>query len=152
VALLVGCSSKVESVDDSCNAVAEPTNRVPMRVVIGDRPAATGGTVVDGTYESVDRIDYEPKPVSWTTPDTSDRFVVRGDLISTAAREPPDAPTDRRTFRMTFSGTTLLYRVVCPADGSEIEFGYTATRDEIRFYKPPTGPTGYVFVLKRVGP
>lgn len=136
----------------ACNEVAEPTNRIALRVQVGERPAARGGTLVDGTYESVESIDWESTAVPSTSPDMSDRLVVKGDLLSTAGRQPADGPTDRRTFRLTITGTTLLYSAVCPADGSEIEFGFTATATELRLYKPPTGPRGYEYVLKRLGP
>lgn len=152
VTLLLGCSAQVEQPNDACNAIAEPTHGVSMRVVVGTRPNAMGGTIAEGTYDGVDRIDWEPTMVTVNSPAAADRLEIRGGVVSTAGRQPVDAATDRRNFRLTVSGTTLLYSAACPADGSEIEFGYTATKDELRLYKPPTGPHGYEYVLKRIAP
>lgn len=148
----LGCSAQVQDAGSACNDVSSPTNHVEMRVVVGTREAAVGGKVADGVYETVDRAVYVSAPGGASYPSISDRYVVKGDRIDAVAREPADAAEDRRSFHMTFAGTTLTYDALCPADGAQIEFGYTATPTEIRFYKPADGPTGFVTVLRRVGP
>jgi hypothetical protein len=140
----------------SCNQVPDPSNDVGMTVVVGERPAAAGGTIAAGSYETVERYSYVPKASTDTFARASDRYRVVVDgagvgHIEVADKVSGEATVVRETWKYKTTDSALAYTKACPANGDAIDFGYTATPTEIRFFKPPTGTAGFVFVLKRTG-
>ncbi|MGZ3424364.1 MAG: hypothetical protein ACXWUG_20000 [Polyangiales bacterium] len=158
--LMAGCSANVEEQSTippgSCNQVPDPSNDVGMTVVVGARPDATGGTIVPGSYETVDRFSYVPKASTDTYAHASDRYRVVVDSagkghIEVADRVSGESTIVRETWAFSTTGTALAYTKSCPANGDAIDFAYTASPTEIRFFKPPSGTGGFVFVLRRTG-
>jgi hypothetical protein len=157
-----GCAADVEGPSTSvippgsCNQVDDPSNDVGVDIVVGTRPAAAGGTIVAGHYETVQRTAYVAKASTETYAHVSDRYRVVVDAAGTGhievADRVPGGPTvARETWKYQTMGTALAYTKSCPANGDAIDFSYTATPTEIRFFKPPTGDLGFVYVLKRTG-
>lgn len=162
LACSTGCAADVEGSNGtvippgSCNQVDDPSNDVGVDIVVGARPAATGGTIAAGRYETVQRTSYVAKSTTESFAHVSDRYRVIVDAAGTghievADRAPGGSTVARETWKYQTMGTALAYTKSCPANGDAIDFAYSATANEIRFFKPPTGDLGFVYVLKRTG-
>ncbi|MDX2015043.1 MAG: hypothetical protein SFW67_32920 [Myxococcaceae bacterium] len=112
----------------SCNAVAYGAPGIPFRLV-ASFPAATGGTIVPGTYDAIDAQTTDPS-VNWTFRGTY-VFEASGTLNTLEQLSRIGVPTAivRRAWTWSVSGTSLIEVPTCGFSGGPLAVPYSVRID-----------------------
>jgi len=139
----------------ACNSLPAPAATIVPTFVNGTAPAATGGTIVDGTYHATAEVIYVPGDAGTIIADLmalvgSERLGFSLELSGSTSNVASSQSTDggvtatRSTGTFETSGDTVTTTSTCPpgdAGAGKME-QYSATSTQIIIYEPLAGPGG----------
>ena len=119
-----------------CNNLTNTATEANQSTVKGNAPAATGGTIADGTYFLSEFILYDPTGTD-EAPSPSGLNVtmsIKGTAMD-SIQTLPDSSS--QTFAETFvtNGTKLQRTLSCPKAGPDLEAVYTVAGNKLTIYE-----------------
>jgi hypothetical protein len=134
------CSQALADAQATCSPIcnaASPANAVG---VAGTPPAATGGTVADGTYYLTSRVVYQPADggtdggTIYTVQETIVLTTTNGITIAQDIQNTNGQPNEAVTASFFASGNTVFLTQLCP-NTSQKSVTYTASGNTVTFYE-----------------
>jgi hypothetical protein len=125
-----------DAVASGCNALVNSAPESTQSTIASAAPAATGGTIVDGTYFLTEFNLYDPAG-SASAPEPSGLKVtlaIHGNEMDSIQTLPDDSSD---TFAETFvvSGTDLNRTLTCPNPGPDLQAVYSVTGNTLTIYE-----------------
>ena len=111
------------------------------------QPAAQGGSIIDGTYELTQLVNYNASGAG--QPLRATKVISQGTIASTVVDQSGNLPT-MSSGSYTVSGTTLTWNITCPS-ASTSTYAYTATGNQLILYQA-VGASALATVYARTGP
>jgi hypothetical protein len=120
----------------ACNTLTNTATEANQSTVKGNAPAATGGTIADGTYFLSEFVLYDPTGTD-EAPSPSGLNVtmsIKGTAMD-SIQTLPDSTS--QTFAETFvtNGTKLQRTLSCPKAGPDLEAVYTVAGNKLTIFE-----------------
>ncbi|MDB4938320.1 MAG: hypothetical protein JWP87_5292 [Labilithrix sp.] len=129
-------ATETPDVAGECNAVTNGAPELTSSTIKGDAPAATGGTIADGTYFQKEFNIYDPAGTA-SAPSPSGlkvTLVIEGSSMQ-SVQELPDASVATFTETFVANGTKLDRTLTCPKATTDLKAVYSVSGSTLTIYE-----------------